>query len=401
MDTNNNAPQPGVRLNAAIKPFLLLIVVGSLYMAFRLLQPFLNPIVLAIVLAALFQPVRRWLSQRLPKRNNVVAIIVVLLVAFVIVLPFFGFLSALADQGLQLSATAKDWVQSGKLENLEQNTYVQDALNWVEEKAPFIDFDQIDLQKHLLQGARLLSESFLRYGAGFLGNLATFLTYFFIMMFILFYLVRDGEGMVKRVKHLSPLREEQENRIFTKITAVSRSVFLGSLLTALLQGIAGGIGMAIVGIPGLFWGTMMAFASLVPVVGTALIWIPVTGYLVLIGSWKSAIFFALWSALVVGSIDNFLRPFFMRGPAGMSPFWIFLAILGGVQIFGLAGLLYGPLILGFAMIMLLIYEEEFHHFLVEKDQATGSSKSAPPRKARLRYGMGSGRGKAFARGLRR
>jgi len=377
------------RLNSAIRPFLLLILVASLYLAFKLLAPFLNPIILAIVLAALFHPLQRRLVARFPERKSLCALAMVLLVTLVIILPFIVFLTALADQGVQLSASVKDWVQSGEIENLQNSTYVQDTLDWIEKKAPFIKLDEIDLQKQVVQGVRGISESFLRYGAGMLGNLATFLTYFFVMMFILFYLMRDGVAMVTRVKHLSPLREEQENRIFGKIAAVSRSVFLGSLLTALLQGLVGGIGMAIVGIPGLFWGTMLAFASLVPVVGTALIWIPATGYLLLIGHWKSAIFFALWSALVVGSIDNFLRPYLMRGEAGMSPFWIFLAILGGVQLFGLAGLLYGPLILGFAMIMLLIYEEEFHLFLVEKDHERPAG-GCRKRGARLRYSLGRG-----------
>ncbi len=372
---------PAMRLNSAIRPFLLLILMAALYMAFKLLQPFLNPIILAMVLAALFHPLQRRLVARFPEHKTLCALLMVLLVAVVIVLPFLVFLTALADQGLQLSSSVKDWVQSGELQNLEQNDNIQGALDWVERKAPFIKLDEINLQKELAQAMRTISESFLRYGAGMLGNLATFLTYFFVMMFILFYLVRDGEGMVVRVKHLSPLREEQENSIFTKIAAVSRSVFMGSLLTALLQGLAGGIGLAIVGIPGLFWGTMMAFTSLIPVVGTALIWVPTVGYLLLIGHWKSAIFFALWSALVVGSIDNFLRPFFMRGASGMSPFWIFLSILGGVQLFGLAGLLYGPLVLGFAMIMLLIYEEEFHSFLVEKDQMKTPGKAG--RRARI------------------
>lgn len=355
--------------NTVIRPFLLIILVVSLGMAFRLLQPFINPIILAIVFAALFNPLHRRLLARFPRCENLIALSMVLLISVLIVLPFFIFLTALADQGIQLSASIKSWVQGGGLQNIEQNTYVEDVLAWLQRKIPFIQFEKIDLQGQFLTAAKLISESFLRHGAGMLGNLATTLTYFFVMMFIVFYLIRDGKGMIQRVKHLSPLREDQENRIFEKIAGVSRSVFLGSLLTAALQGLVGGIGMAIVGIPGLFWGTMLGFASLIPVVGTALIWVPITGYLILIGSYKSAIFFALWSALLVGSIDNFLRPFFMRGSTGMSPFWIFLAILGGVQIFGLAGMLYGPLILGFAMIMLLIYEEEFHIFLVEKDNA--------------------------------
>jgi len=133
-----------MRLNSAIRPFLLLILMAALYMAFKLLQPFLNPIILAMVLAALFHPLQRRLVARFPGCKNLCALFMVLLVAVVIVLPFLVFLTALADQGLQLSSSVKDWVQSGELQNLEQNDNIQGALDWVERKAPFIKLDEIN-----------------------------------------------------------------------------------------------------------------------------------------------------------------------------------------------------------------------------------------------------------------
>ncbi len=369
------------RVNVIIRPFLLLILLGALALSFRLLQPFINPIILATVLAGLFHPLQRRIFKRFPRGSrSLISLAMVALITLVIILPVFVFVMALVDQGIQLSATVREWAAAGKFASLQQHPYVDQTLEWIAEKLPFVKLDDLDLQAQALALAKILSEFFLRHGAGMLGNLALLLTNFFIMMFIVFYFLRDGETMIKRIKHLSPLREEQENRIFAKVSGVSRSVLMGSLLTAVLQGIVGGVGMAIVGIPALFWGTMLAFASLVPVVGTALVWIPATGYLLLIGHWKSAIFFALWSAVVVGSIDNFLRPYLMRGSAGMSPFWIFLAILGGVQLFGLAGLLYGPLIIGFAMVMLMIYEEEFQQYLQEKDLGQADASRAPVRR---------------------
>jgi predicted PurR-regulated permease PerM len=141
--------------------------------------------------------------------------------------------------------------------------------------------------------------------------------------------------------------------------AVGRSVLLGGFLTMLCQGVAGAIGFAIVGIPAFFWGTVLGFSSLVPVVGTALVWIPAVAYLAAVGEIKGAIFLSLWSIVVVGSIDNFLRPFLMRGEGKMSTLYLFLAIIGGVKYFGMAGILYGPLILGLASVMLAIYRVEY------------------------------------------
>ena len=140
---------------------------------------------------------------------------------------------------------------------------------------------------------------------------------------------------------------------------MARSVFVGSFLTALCQGVAGGIGLALVGIPALFWGAVIGVASLIPLVGTALIWVPAAGYLFLVGRWGSAVFLLIWCGVLVGFIDNFLRPFLMRGGGGLSPFYVFLAVMGGLEYFGLPGLLYGPLILTFAAAILYLYKEEF------------------------------------------
>jgi predicted PurR-regulated permease PerM len=197
-------------------------------------------------------------------------------------------------------------------------------------------------------------------------DIARTVFHFFVMIFLAFYLVRDGEDMLRGIRDLSPLREDQENRILDKIKAVARSALLGNFMTAVCQGLVGGVGLAIVGIPAILWGTLMGFSSLIPIVGTSIVWIPAVAYLLLLGRWRSAIFLALWSIVLGSTIDNFLRPFLMRGQAKMSPFYIFLAIIGGISCFGVVGILYGPLILGFATVMLYIYQVEYRDLLDEK-----------------------------------
>ncbi len=169
--------------------------------------------------------------------------------------------------------------------------------------------------------------------------------------------------MLSTLKFLCPLHEDQEDAILENLRSVSRSVLVGGLLVAALQGVVGGIGLALVGIPALFWGTVMGFASLVPVVGTGLVWLPACLYLAIMGEWKASLFLFGWSAVLVASIDSFLRPYFMRGGAGMSTFFIFMSIIGGMNVFGMVGVLYGPVILSFAMVMLRLYSEEFSDVL--------------------------------------
>jgi len=338
----------------------------SLGFAFKLLTPFLNPIVLGIVLAALFSPLQGRIAKYFRGRRSWAALVMVLLIAGLLVVPIIFMAASLTNQGVILTTQIRSWIREGNLSHIEQHEFIVSAIAWIKAKFPFIPLESFDPKALLIEASRYLSETFLRHGADILGNLASTLAYFGVMLFILFFFLRDGPAFITRIKFLSPLREAQEDRILAKVRAVSRSVLVGSLLTAMLQGLAGGIGLAIVGIPALFWGAMMAFASLIPVVGTALIWLPAAGYLLIIGSWKAAVFLALWSVLIVSSIDSFLKPFLMQGEGGMSPFYIFLAILGGLQLFGLAGILYGPLIIAFATVMISIYEDEFKVWLEEK-----------------------------------
>jgi len=351
------------------RPFLLVLLFFSLYLAYCILQPFLHTIIFSILLASLFSPLQDRMVRWLKGRKGLAAFLVLCVIVFVIALPTFFFLSQLVSQGVESVGRVTEWIRQGNLQKVAAHPTVVTAVSWVRERLHFIDFSHLDIESHLLALSKNLGQFLINRGAGLLGDAATLVSRFLILIFITYYLVRDGAEMVKTVKYLSPLREEQEDRILEKIKAVARSSILGSFLTALSQGLVGGVGLMLVGIPGLFWGSLMAFTSFIPVVGTALVWVPAVGYLLLLGKIKSAIFLATWCAVLVGSIDNFLRPFFMRGQADMSTFYIFLAILGGVQFFGLAGIIYGPLILGFARVMLYIYQIEYRDFLEERPPA--------------------------------
>lgn len=354
--TQQDKPFPG----RGHRPFLLVVLIISLYLAYLVLNPFLDTLVFAIVLASLFYPLQVYLVRLYEGRKNLAAFTVVFLITFVIALPAYFFISALVSQGSEVISRINDWLNAGNLEKLSKHMLT--SMDWIQKHFTFFEHENLNLQSHFLGLSKGFGQFLLSEGKTILGDAANLVFNFFVMIFVVFYLVRDGREMVDTVKYFSPLREEQEDRILNAIRLVARSVLLGSFLTALIQGLVGGIGLAIVGIPGLFWGTVMGFTSFIPVVGTSLVWIPATIYLFLINRWEAAIFIILWSTLLVGSIDNFMRPFFMRGTK-MSPFYIFLAIIGGVQYFGLTGVLYGPLILSFAMVMLYIYGVEYQDLL--------------------------------------
>jgi predicted PurR-regulated permease PerM len=351
-------------MDKSYRPFLVVVLLFSLYMTYNILRPFAHTIIFAIILASMFYPLHTWLARLCRGRNSLAALISILVITFVIVLPLLVFSLALISQAVQSINLVNDWIRAGNLQKIMEDTRIVTYTAWLQEHAPFIDLQKLDIQGNILQFSKNFGQFLLSQGANFLGDMLGVVARFFIMMFIIYFLLRDGSQMVDKIKYLAPLREDQEDRIIERIRAVARSALLGSFLVALGQGVSGGIGLSMVGIPGFFWGAMMGFTSLIPLIGTALIWVPAVIYLALLAKWKSMVFLVLWCVLVVGSFDNFLRPYLMKGQAGMSPFYIFLAIIGGVQYFGLPGIVYGPLILTFAMVMLYIYQIEYRDLLV-------------------------------------
>jgi predicted PurR-regulated permease PerM len=362
-------PQP----REGFRPFLLVVLFISFYLAFLILRPFLHTIVLAIILASLFYPLQMHLIKFYRGRTNAAALTVVAVITLLVIIPVFFFISALVSQGLESINRINEWISAGNMQRLLEQPEIVSYTTWIRKHLGFFGLTKVDLQEYLLQVSKSLGQFLLGRGMGLMRDVASVVFHFFVMIFVTFYLVRDGQEMLAGIKDLSPLREDQENRIINKTKMVARSALLGNFLTALCQGAAGGIGLAIVGIPPVFWGTLIGISSLIPFVGTSLVWIPAVAYLMLVGKWKAGIFLILWAVFFVGAIDNFLRPFLMRRQDIMSSFYIFLSIIGGVSYFGLAGILYGPLILGFAAVMLYIYQMEYRNMPgQDKDPVKGS-----------------------------
>lgn len=349
--------------------FLLGILAISLYFAFNVLNPFMHNMFIAIILASLFHPVQTWLKIRFKGRRTLAALCSTLLITLVIILPMFLFTAAITGQAVKSITSLQAWLKGAHLETWLKSETFTPWVQWINETMPWLEFDlgKIDVQGSLLDLSKQTGQIMIDTGTKILGNFIGVLMNFLIMLFVLFFLLRDGEAMLVQLKHLSPLHDAQEDRILRKLRDVARSVVVGSFLVAICQGIVGGIGLAIVGIPALFWGAMMGFASLVPVVGTLVIWGPAAIYLLIIGDWKGAAILAAWGGILVSSIDSVLRPMLMQGQAQMSTFWVFLSIIGGIKYFGPLGILYGPMILALAMVMLTIYADEYSDLLAAKN----------------------------------
>ena len=202
----------------------------------------------------------------------------------------------------------REWANRNDFGELLRSHRLDPVLDWARSRLPFLPLDDATIQARILTMARNFSQSMLNASASLVGNMAKLVLRFFLMVFMMFYFLREGRGIVQKLKYLAPLRTHQEDIIIESLQRVSRAVLLGSLLIAALQGVVGALGLFIVGINPLFWGTMMGLAALIPIIGTGLVWIPATAYLYFFGDWQWALFFLLYNVLIVTNIDTILRP---------------------------------------------------------------------------------------------
>lgn len=182
-----------------------------------------------------------------------------------------------------------------------------------------------------------------------------------VMLFLIYYFLKDGKKLIKWTKDLSPLPEQIEDDLFDKLSLTSSAVLKGHLLVALAQGVIAGIGLAVLGVPNyLFWTFMMAILAVLPIVGSFLIWFPAAVYLIYTGNITNGLILILYGAIVVGATDNLLRPFVVDAEADLHPALIIIGVLGGVSIFGVTGLFIGPIVLGALKSILAVYMEHYN-----------------------------------------
>ncbi|CAN2043556.1 Predicted PurR-regulated permease PerM [Candidatus Magnetomoraceae bacterium gMMP-1] len=377
MNTDNkkitNEYEKSLKLNQA-HYFLFFLIFIVIFACYKIIQPYLHSIILALILSTVFRPIYHKIEKILKGRKNFAAFFSCIFLTILVVLPLGLMLIALIQQGVDSFHAIHDWVAAGKFKMLLENPIIVKVIETFDKFLPDIkkyfpnfDMNDINIDAILLKISSSTGKALLNQGGQLIGNITSVIGKFFLMIFAFFFIVRDQKKIFNFIFHLIPLSTSHETEILFRIKAVSKSVLLGTLVTAVAQGAAGGIAFWIAGLPGLFWGTAMAFSSLIPIAGCSVIWVPAAVYLFLSGHWGYGIFMTLWCAIVVGMIDNFVRPIFMKESTDMSTLLIFFSILGGVSYFGLIGILYGPLIFGLAMVLLYIYSVEFATFLNHQD----------------------------------
>ncbi|MCU6663050.1 MAG: AI-2E family transporter [Silvania sp.] len=332
-----------MRFNGLTKGFFILILFLVTWAFFDVLAPYFSAILWATVLTVIFYPVKNRLRIAMGDRNGLASLLSIGLICLIVFIPLMVILSSLAVEinvvytRLQQSDTQfsgvvadlftwlPDWLRSLLVEhNLDSATQIQKKLS-----------------DAALQGGQYLAGSAFLIGKGTFG----FAISFGIMLYLLFFLLKDGPWLVRQILDTLPLSNYVKHHLFAKFAAVARATVKGTAVVAVVQGALGGIAFWFVGINGsILWGALMAFLSLIPAVGSAIIWVPAAIYLFATQQLWQGLFIVGFFVIVVGLVDNILRPLLVGKDTKMPDYLILISTLGGMEIYGINGFVIGPLI---------------------------------------------------------
>ncbi len=359
--------------------FLLLLAIVTALFLF-LLKPFFAPILWACIVAVLFQPVQVRLERAWGERPNLTALTTLLACVVLVVLPVLLLLASFAQQGIALYRQ----IDTGEIQPAQYIDQVRNAFPAVQGLLERFDIDLSSLRDSLT-GAAVATSRFLAQNAlALTQGTFSFMLKLGLMLYVTFFLLRDGRRLVELLVQALPLGDERERMLFQKFAEVTRATVKGNLVVAMVQGALGGIIFWILGIPAaLLWGVVMAVLSLIPAIGAGLIWLPAAIYLYAIGSWVSATVLLLYGVLIIGLADNILRPILVGRDTKLPDWLVLLSTLGGLAMFGINGFVVGPLIAVLFIAFWQIFGREFnqghpeHPDHSQRDASNGEPASGP------------------------
>jgi predicted PurR-regulated permease PerM len=342
--------------------FVLVLVVAVSALFLAVTWPFLKPLLLGALLAGLFRPFYQWVTRLLGGRRSLGAVITLLVLFIVVVSPISAFLGVVVQQALDVSDQAIPWVRQhfGSASTFN-------AHDWLVQRFPALA-NHVPSQEELVQsvGAAAKATGALLVAAAsrVTAGTAAFLLDLFVMLYAMFFFLKDGERILEKIFYYIPLSHEDEALMLQRFSSITRATVKGTLVIGVIQGALAGVAFWVAGIGGAaFWGTIMAILSIVPGIGAALIWVPAVIYLFITGQVLAGTLLLGWCAAVVGTIDNILRPVLVGKDAKMPDLLILVGTLGGLFLFGPIGFIVGPIVCGLFLTVWTIYGATFKDIL--------------------------------------
>lgn len=350
------------------------------YLVYQLARPFLAAIGVGVVLTVITFPLYERLRRKLGGRDGAAAALMVLLVLLVLVVPAVLLIGALGQQATDVyrwaeKAAGQDNPVQRTMAGLDAyrgHPYLGRVIEWVR---PQLEAFAADATHTVPEAIKKVIGTVTGMLTSILANVLTFILNLILALLVMGIFYVRGESLLGEAVALVPLPRERTRELFSRLGVVTKAVVKGVGLTCLAQGALGGLGFWVAGLPSpLLFGTVMAFSGLIPVIGTAIVWVPGALYLFLTGQTAWAVGLSLWFVLVVGNADNVLRPLLIGGKAGMPLPLLIVGILGGLFAYGLMGLIIGPLILT----VLLFVLEESRRAIADAEEPLPPAAPDPP-----------------------
>jgi predicted PurR-regulated permease PerM len=348
------------------KGFLLLLVVGITALFLVMIRAFLVSVILAGVFAGMGRPVFLSLEERLRGRARLASLLTILGLLLLIVVPLGGFLALVVSQAVEIGESAGPWIQ-------QQFGRWRELTAWLE-ALPLVG--QVTPDQEAV--AARVSEGFGRVGTFLINSVRAATTgtlnvvlQLFVMLYAMYFFLMDGPAILTRMLYFMPLGDADERRLIAQFVSVTRATIKGSILVGLLQGALAGAAFFVLGLPGAaFWATVMAVLSVIPVLGSGIVWAPAAIILAATGRVGAGIGLALWGLLIVGTIDNFLRPRLVGRDTKMHDLLVLLSTFGGLAMFGLVGFIIGPIVAALFLTVWDLYGAAFREILPAEGAAT-------------------------------
>jgi len=334
--------------------FVVALVMVSLVF-FWLVSGFLMPAFWAAILAIVFRPVQHFTCEKLGNRESLASFVTLLIILLTVIVPTMFLVSAVAGEAANLYSR----IESGEI---DPNRIIDWAQGMMPQGIAFLDTLGIEINE-VRQKVSMLAISSSQFVGGLAikvgQNAVSFTVMFFLMLYLLFFLLRDGDRLLEMLIKALPLGDERERALFAKFAEVSRATIKGTLLIGAIQGFLGGLMFTFVGIEGaVFWGVIMMVLSLLPVVGASLVWAPAAIYMFISGETMNAVFLVAFGAVVIGLIDNLLRPLLVGRDTRMPDYLVLLSTLGGLTFFGVSGFVIGPVIAALFLTMWVMFADD-------------------------------------------
>ena len=344
-----------------MRNFLFVALLAVVTVAFLwIIKTFAYPIFWAAIIAGMFYPIYKFFNKKL-KVPNLGTAITMMIVLVIIVVPLILIGTLVVSQSIDMYNSLSQ--NTGNIK-----TGINTAVEWIRNNplTAQLNIDQSAITQKFTELAQTLTSFLLNSAKNFTQNSVVFLIMLFITFYSLFFFIRDGEKLLKKLMHLCPLGDEQEKMLYNKFTSTTRATIKGSLIIGLIQGTLGGLMFWVAGINGaIIWGLLMVLLASVPGIGPYFVWLPAAIVMIILGHTWTGIGMILFGALVIGTIDNILRPMLVGKDSQMHPLLVLLSTLGGIAVFGISGFIIGPII---ASLMLAFWEMYESHYRKELEE---------------------------------